>query len=372
MAPTGWRSTRSVIEQLAAEAHRFDALQAITVIERLFPLAVSVAEGGNAAHEVVRFRSSLTTAFPASDLSAAHPPRPDAPQWEILVNFLGLAGGFGPLPAPFTEAIIQQTRAGDTATRDFLDIFNHRLVSILYRARRLHRPALSRQAPDVGPMAEHLYSLIGLGTPGLRGRLSVPDRALLNHAGALAQQPRSLHGLECLLNDHFGVPIRVIPLQGGWLRLDDSQVTRLGQRNAVLGDGAVLGQRVWDQQAAVAVEIGPLDLDGFRAFLPGGHAARALRDLAGFYAGAGTEFRVRLRLRPAAVPGTRLVGANRLHLQSPRRLAAQTRASGVRLGGEGRLLTHSAAPDAPRLGWTSWLTSRPRQSEGVVTPSSSR
>lgn len=367
MAPSGWRSARSVIEQLAAEAHRFDALQAISLIERLCPEARSVGDGGNPAHEAVRFRSSLTTAFPASDLSAATPPGPGMPHWEVLVNFLGLAGGFGPLPAPFTESIIQQVRAGDTATRDFLDIFNHRLVSILYRSRRMHRPALSRERPDEGPFAEHLYSLIGLGTQGLRGRMSVPDRALLNHAGALAQQPRSLHGLECLLNDHLGVPIRAIPLQGGWLTLDDTQITRLGRRNAVLGDGAVLGRRVWDQQAAVTLEIGPLDLDGFRAFLPGGHAARALRDLAGFYAGAGTEFRVRLRLRPSAVPGTRLVGSNRLHLQSPRMLADRPRTLGVRLGGAGRLLTNAATADAPRLGWTSWLTTRARRDEGAVT-----
>lgn len=371
MATPGWRSARSVIEQLAAEAHRFDALQAISLIERMLPDARSVGDGSNPLHEAVRFRSSLTTAFPASDLTAATPPGPGDPRWELLVNFLGLAGGFGPLPAPFTEAIVQQVRNGDPATRDFLDILNHRLVSLLYRARRMHRPALHRGTPDEGPLARHLYSLIGLGTAGLRGRMAVPDRVLLKHAGVLAQQPRTLHGLECLLGDHFGVPVRAVPLQGRWLALDDSQVTRLGRRNAVLGDGAVLGRRVWDQQAAVTLELGPLGLEAFRGFLPGGHAARSLHDLARFYLGPGTDVAVRLRLRADRVPGTRLVGANRLHLRSPRALADRPRVAGVRLGGAGqaggRLLTR-AGPDAPRLGWTTWLTTRPRAEEGRVQP----
>ncbi|MBP2233049.1 type VI secretion system protein ImpH [Azospirillum agricola] len=357
-----------MIEQLAAEAHRFDALQAIGLIERMLPDARSVGEGADSRHEAVRFRSSLATAFPASDLAAATPPGPGEPRWELLVNFLGLAGGFGPLPAPFTEAIVQRVRAGDTATRDFLDILNHRLVSLLYRARRLHRPALNRGTPDQGPMAQHLYSLIGLGTPGLRGRMAVPDRVLLDHAGVLAQQPRTLHGLERLLGDHFGVPVRAVPLQGRWLALDDTQVTRLGRLNSALGDGTVLGRRVWDQQAAVTLELGPLGLEAFRAFLPGGHAARALRDLARFYLGPGTDVSLRLRLAPERVPASRLVGANRLHLHSPRVLAERPRAAGVRLGAEdGRLLTR-AGPNAPRLGWTSWLVTRRRTTEGIVQP----
>ncbi|WP_109117888.1 type VI secretion system baseplate subunit TssG [Azospirillum sp. TSO22-1] len=365
MAASGWRSPRSVVEQLAAEAHRFDFHQAVSLIERLRPDARGVGDGSHAVHEAVRFRSTLSSAFPASDLTAARPPGPGEPRWELAVNFLGLAGGFGPLPPPFTEEIIRQIRAGDTATRDFLDVFNHRLVSLLHRARRMHRPALNRGTPDQGPFAGWLYSLIGMGTGALHGRMAVPDRVLLNHAGVLAQQPRSLHGLERVLGDHFGVTVRALPLQGRWLKLDDTQTTRLGQRNSTLGGGAVLGSRAWDQQAAVVLEIGPLGLEDFRGFLPDGHAARALRDLAAFTIGPGIDADVRLRLKPADVPGTRLIGANRLYLHGARALADRPKVRGVRLDGAARLITRPA-PDAPRLGWTTWLTTRPRVQEGVV------
>lgn len=370
MAASGWRSRRSVIEQVAASAHRFDFHQAVRLIEGLRPEARSVCDGANPDHEAVRFRSSLASAFPASDLAVARPPRPGEPRWELAVNFLGLAGGFGPLPAPFTEAIVRLSRAGDTASRDFLDIFNHRLVSLLYRTRRKHRPALTRQSPDHGPFAGYLYALIGLGTEGLRGRMALPDRALLNHAGLLSQQPRSLHGLERLLESHFGVAVRVLPLQGRWLPLDDTQTTRLGRVNSRLGagldDGAVLGSRAWDQQAALTVELGPLDAGRFRAFLPDGRSWRDLRSMIEFYVSSSVIIDIRLRIYAECVPPTVLDGVNSAALYTARGLVERPRAPAARLGSTARLVTRSG-PAAPRLGWTSWLVTRPRTVEGVVT-----
>lgn len=366
MGASGWRSRRSVIEQLAAQAHRFDFHQAVRLIEQLRPDAQSVGDGGAADTEAVRFRSSLTSAFPASDLSGAHPPRPDQPRWELDVNFMGLAGAFGPLPTPFTDEIIHLTRAGDTASRDFLDIFNHRLISLFHRARQRHRPTLTRTSPDQGDFAKYLYALIGMGTPGLRGRMAIADRALLDHAGLLAQQPRSRHGLERLLECHFGVPVRVESLQGRWLPLDDTQTTRLGQRNSRLGAGVVLGCRVWDQQAALTVELGPLDAGSFRAFLPSGGNWAELRAMIGFYTQSAVMVDVRLRLAARAVPVSRLVGANRVAVHSPRGLSGRPHAHAARLGVGARLLTHPG-PEAPRLGWTTWLITRPRTTDGVVT-----
>lgn len=357
MAPSGWRSSRSVAEQLAAEPFRFDLHQAIAVVERLHPGAHPVGEEINAAGEAVRFRSSLAAGFPASDLAAARPPAPGRPQWELTVNALGLGGAFGPLPRPFTEAVVWQVRDGHMATRDFLDIFNHRLISILHRGRRLHRPALVRGRPDQAPLAAWLYALFGLGTAGLRDRMALPDRALLRHAGLLAQQPPSAHGLERIVQAHFAVSARVIPLQGRWLPLDDTQTTRIGARdgrNATLGDGAVLGARVWDQQAGIVLELGPMGLDTLRGFLPGGHAHRPLGELIRFYAGRQAAADLRLRLPAAMVPATRLTGARRVHL-----------GTGRLGGGAAQLLTRARA-DAPRLGWTTWLTTRSRLDEGVV------
>ncbi|HSK41535.1 MAG TPA: type VI secretion system baseplate subunit TssG [Arenibaculum sp.] len=347
MATSGWRTNRSVATQLFTQGHRFDFYQVVRLLELIDAVSARVGEGSDPAVEPVRFRSSLTSAFPASDVEHVSMPDPGDTRFAVRVNFMGLAGAFGPLPPPLADLIAERARRQDHAGSDFLDIFNHRLVSLMYRARSRHRAELNRCRPDETNFAFYLYSLLGLGTGGLRGRMAVADRTLLHHAGLLNQQPRSLHGLERLLEDHFDVHVRGVPLQGRWLPLGESQVTRLGRRhgrNRMLGRDAVLGTRAWDQQAAVTLVLGPLDLDRFVTFLPVGDAWAPLVALFRFHAGTDLEGAVRLRLRASQVPASCL-----------------SRGAG------------------PRLGWTSWLTTRPsarpparpparlRTCEGVVT-----
>lgn len=327
MAAYGWRTDRAVAEQLFAEPWRFDFFQAVHLLERLLPRAARVGETSGIRPEPVRFRSSLMAAFPASEIDrlALGARAGEAP--EMVVNFMGLAGGFGPLPPPFTEHLLARARRGDTAGRDFLDVFNHRLVSLFYRARGRHRLSLTRGTPGDSSFALYLFALVGLAMAELRGRMPFPDRALLHYAGLLAQAPRSIHGLERLLADYFGVPVKGVPLEGRWLAIDPAERTRLGVagRNQALGRGAVIGRRAWDQQAGIRLVLGPLGFDRFREFLPDGNASRRLQALVAFYSECPLEPEYRLVLRAEEVPATRL----------------------------GR--RHGA-----KLGWTSFLTTRPR------------
>ncbi|HXZ03011.1 MAG TPA: type VI secretion system baseplate subunit TssG [Stellaceae bacterium] len=334
MAAFGWRTDRPVAEQLFAEPYRFDFFQAVHLLERLLPRATRVGEGSGIRPEPVRFRSSLMAAFPASEIDRlALGARPGDPP-EMLVNFMGLAGGFGPLPPPLSEHVLARARRGDTAACDFLDVFNHRLVSLFYRARAKHRPSLARGTPADSNFALYVFALFGLALAELRGRMPVPDRALLHYGGILAQAPRSLHGLERVLADYFGVPVAGASLDGRWLAIDEAERTRIGRngRNHGLGRGAVLGRHVWDQQAGIRLTLGPLGLARLQEFLPGGSAHRRLHGLASFYAEAPLEPQYRLLLRAEEVPATRL----------------------------GR--RHGA-----RLGWTSFLTTRKRTTPAAVT-----
>ncbi|MFO0888032.1 MAG: type VI secretion system baseplate subunit TssG [Isosphaeraceae bacterium] len=60
--------------------------------------------------------------------------RPDSRPLEMLVSFFGLTGPSGALPRHYTEILLQQLREKDSPLCDFLDLFNHRLVSLFYRA----------------------------------------------------------------------------------------------------------------------------------------------------------------------------------------------------------------------------------------------
>ncbi|HZF13138.1 MAG TPA: type VI secretion system baseplate subunit TssG [Thermoanaerobaculia bacterium] len=318
MATDGRRADPPLDELLFAEdgSFRFEFHQAVKLLEMLAPDATPVAEGSEPSVEPVRFRSRVGLDFPASEIDLLSRPKEGEPA-AMVVNFLGLAGVLGPLPLPITERVIEQTWHHDTALRDFLDLFNHRLVSILARARKRYRPALTWKPPDEGPFARTGFALLGLGTSGLAGRMAVPDRALLSYAGLLVQQPRSQIGLEILLAHYFEVTIAVRPFAGRWLTLDPEEQTALGRsgRNQVLGGpagSAVLGGRIWDQESGFELRLGPLHLHQFLAFLPIGRAFGALVDLVRFYAGNDLDFTVRLTLRAGEVPPCRLGWGPRL------------------------------------------------------------
>ena len=65
-----------------------------------------------------------------------------------------------------------------------------------------HRPG-----HDADPCTHALYCLVGLGTPGLRGRLEIDDEAFLYYGGHFAHFPRSASALGQILGDYFGTPI---------------------------------------------------------------------------------------------------------------------------------------------------------------------
>ena len=348
MATYGWRKDRPVSEALYAEGERFAFHQAVRLLERMLPDREAVGEAADPEHEAVRFSSRPSLGFPASEIQRVRPPENGGPA-RMEVNFLGLAGALGPLPRSFTEPIIARLFRGDATARDFLDIFNHRLVSLLYRALKKYRPALDFRPPDRGRVARCLYALMGLGTPHLQGRMGVRDRGLLFYGGLLAGPRRPMVGLERLIGGYFGVTATIEPFHGIWHTLEDDQVTRIGLSgcNRTLGVDTILGRRVWDQQGACELRIGPLSHRQLLDFLPNGRAFPALCALVRFCAGDDLEFRFRLAVAAAEVPATRL-----------------GRAGDVRLGWSARL--ERDGPSRPRLGrsggsrlgWTSWLRTK--------------
>ena len=328
MAFHGWGTDGSVAQLLIAEGWRFELFQAVRLLQKMAPDRVPVGEGQEPDREAVRFRSRVGFDFPASEVQEIELPDAEGDPVRVVVNALGLAGALGPLPAPFSELLVQRTWAKDFAFRDFLDIFNHRLVSLLVRAKKRHRAGFSWDRPDRESFSRAAFGLMGLGTPGLAGRMDVEDRGLLQYAGIVARRARSIVGLEVILADYFGVRVHSRQLVGRWLELPDDQRTALGTsagRNhelTAVRAGAVLGRRTWDQQACFEIRLGPLTLGQFLDFLPIGRSYRSLAQLIRFYAGEEHECDLRLTLKAAEIPPCRL-GAG------------------------------------PRLGWSSWLRTKP-------------
>lgn len=334
MATEGRRAGPSLKEELLTNGFRFEFFQAVRLLTRWHSDRRPVGRASSIREEVLRFKSHLSLGFPPSEIHHIDLPKREQEPIGMTVAFLGLAGAEGALPRYYTELLLQRVQAGDYALRDFLDLFNHRLISLFYRAWEKHQCVVGyERAADTGEedrFASLLYSVLGLGTEGVRRGLGDDASSMLRYAGLIVQRPRSAHALQQCLADAFQVPVRIRQFIGMWLPLEPEDWTRLGHAGAnnLLGQTAIAGTTVWDQQAKFGVRLGPLDFETFCRLLPIGKAFPTLTRLTKFLAGAEFEFSVELILKASEVPPLRLED------------------------------THGYAP---RLGWTTWLTSRPRR-----------
>jgi type VI secretion system protein ImpH len=314
-------------EKLRREPYSFDFFQAVRLLERFRPERSSVGRFTHPETEVARFGAHASLAFPASQIQEAEWPD-DAPV-RMTVNFMGLTGPEGVLPNPFTSLIIERLKASDFALRDFLDIFNHRMISLFYRAWRKYRFDVACEQGERDLFSRHLLSLIGLGTDGMRDRQAVSDDSLIYYAGLLAQRPRSAQALKQILADYFDVPVAIEQFSGGWYRLDPDTQSRLSEENndsGELGFGAVVGDEMWNQQSRAQIVVGPLSLERYADFLPNGKSFEPLRAWVRFFSNDEWDFEVRLILEREQVP------------------ACTLGADGV---------------SGPQLGWVSWVKSKP-------------
>ena len=309
-------------DRLFAEPYCFEFFQAVRLLRRFYPNQNNVGLQQPPRSEIVRFAIHPSLSFPASEIQSLEL-RPNFPPL-MRVNFLGAVGPLGLLPIYYTEMVIDRVRARDYALRDFLDIFHHRFISLFYRAWQKYRFQVAYEQGDGDDFSQYLLSLIGLGAPALQHRQEIDDHSFLCYSGLLAQQPRSALGLELILLDYFGVPVKVEQFLGAWYSLDEDSQCNLDDTffdSQQLGFGAVAGDEIWDPQSRVRIVLGPLHLREYLDFLPSGSAYRPLRTLVRLYAGDEFDFEVQLVLRREEAPP-------------------------CELGAEGEA--------APQLGWLTW------------------
>lgn len=326
------------LERLLHEPERFGFFQAVRLLYRAHGIAP--AAGGSLAGELVRFTVPAHLNFPAGELyalSANDPAADDSLRYRMSVQFLGLTGPSGVLPRHYTEWLMALQKARDPAARDFMDMFNHRLLSLFWRAWAKHRidvgHELSYGRPAAGVL-HHVYDLIGLGTPALHALVASPNRgttaghplpaaALGYYSGLVAQRPHGVGALAQVIGDIVDAQVEVIGCHGTWQRIPVRDRTRLGRSNQRFGEGCVLGSRFWDRQTTVRVRIGPMRLRGFEALLPSRDLLARVVELLRFLTSLALDLEIQLVLQAESVPRARIGGSK-----------------------------------PARLGWNSWLAGR--------------
>jgi type VI secretion system protein ImpH len=264
-----------LIAALRERPQGFDLFQALSLLERAYPDKQPIGTSLG-LDEAVRMAAQVDLSFAVSDVAGIDESGRHGPALTLRSGAVTLAGGHGPLPIPFTELLLERRRAGDRAGLEFLDIFNQRLLALLYRGRRKHNVALDTSRDDTEPLILGcLDALSGLGrAEGARGPAG--ERAWLRHAGLQGAAPRSMTSLLALLRDRLKIRFDGRQFAGGWHPVSMGERAVLRGRGPGMGLGTRLGQRgtlgarAWDQEAGIELTTPPLPPARFARLLPGG------------------------------------------------------------------------------------------------------
>ncbi len=314
----------ALLAELEREPWRFGFLQTLRQLECLQPDRPRIASSAKASDDPIRLGQTPSMLFAPAELAALQ--RREAGRMpRLLVHFLGLLGPNGPLPLHLTDYARDRMRnSADPTFARFLDLFNHRMLGLFYRAWGQAQPAVSFDRPDGHRFGVYLGALQGLGLPSDRNRDAMPDLLRLHYTGHLACQTRHPEGLRSILCGFLGLPVQIEEFIGHWLMLPANYCWRLGEspQTGALGQTTSIGARVWDHQSKFRIRVGPLGLADYQRLLPGGESLTRIKAIVHHYLGGQLIWDLNPVLKQPEVPE-------------------------IRLG------------QAGRLGWTTWLMSRP-------------
>ncbi len=337
MATEARNKTAALKEALITKSRQFSFIQAIRLLKNHLKNEPEEDQGETDAlpapsqtswQQAIRVRPELSLAFPGTDIISVEEIDRDGDQapiqmrYQITTAFLGLYGASSPLPTFYTEDLLDEDREDSSVSRDFIDIINTPLYSLLFQVWSKYRLGIKIAEEEDSRCLEQLFCLMGLGSPQMRAEFE-DAQSLLRYSGVFTQTPRSAMGLEILLRDALNETcLQIIPCVPRKASIPEDQLCRLGLAACHLGDDCYLGGKIKDRMGKFRVQIGPTDWPTFQEFLP---------DTARFQ---------------------KLALLIRAYLDQPLEWDLQ-----VVLAGDQSRPGRLGASSSSRLGWTTWLFS---------------
>ncbi len=320
---TALTKSTSLIKSIQESPEQYSFFQAVRVLERALksdgPTQASgerdMSYGNPVARfvppysEAIRFATNQSLRFTPSEIAKVTKKKTAASdsakfQWHVSVNFMGLTGSQGVLPYHYTELILKRLKIKDESLAKFLDLFNHRTISLFYQSASKYNLPIEYERKKLNPpsfssrdaQTQVLLSLIGLGTQKLTERQYTSDESLIFYSGLLSQKLRTASGLKQILRRHFDIPVQIEEFVGQWQELIDDVRSKLPSlqlplgQNSQLGKTTILGKRGWFAQGKIRIILGPLSKKQAQKFAPDTKALYAMNEIVKFYLGMEQEY----------------------------------------------------------------------------------
>jgi type VI secretion system protein ImpH len=297
--------------RMVQEPWRFDVLGLFRKLEAAHPDLPRVGQSVTLAQDIVLPRQDPFLEFPSANVTRIQ--FNEQTPHEVNIQFMGYFGPQGALPLALTaEAHQWITRRNDPSFARFVDIFLARFVQMFYRAWADARPIVQMDRPEDDRFRVWLGALIGLGTPALRDRDSLPDEVRLGLTGLLSARVRSAARLRQCLKHILGTPVTLQEHVGTWLDFDPADCSQLGRNASTLGQDMCLGTRAFSLTHRIRLVLHCRDLAEYQSLLPGQPECRRLLDFLHGYLGRALDVDIALSLPEDLVPPTYLGQAGRL------------------------------------------------------------
>ncbi|MDX8516659.1 type VI secretion system baseplate subunit TssG [Mesorhizobium dulcispinae] len=277
-------------DRIEALSESFDFFELLRRLEQRGGL---FGYSGQANREPARLGQHVRLSFSARDVVKFQDAGENAPARVTVAN-LGLLGPEGPMPLHLTRWVLDRLsqrwftgaeaeQTSDTTFVDFVNILQHRMIALYYRAWADAHPAVQVERSVGGRVRAMLEAMSGIGLPGTQD--PEIDTVRLRQAGSLANQVDGAERLTLFLATAFKVPVEIKEFVASWITIPAVLQSRVGKAYAALGRGATIGPRVFSRQSRIELRVGPLSLDDFKSFLPGQRRLalfkKAVRDMIG-------------------------------------------------------------------------------------------
>ena len=299
----------SLLRALMARAPHMEFFQFCRLLELQTPERPRLGTLDTLEHDPVRFRPWPKMGFPGSEVAAIEqdeesPHRPP----DVRTTFMGLYGVDAAMPSHLIDDIVLR-RDGHESVMAFLDMYNHRIVTMLYRAWRKYRYPIGFEQGGVDERSRDLLALVGFGLGDKPAQTGLPDSRVLAMLGLLNQRTRTAEGLAGVVALAApGVAVDVEEFHPVWITV--TEPARLGRSASGedpdaprgLGHGDVLGRRIRCRTKAVRITLHPTSAAQVDALLPGAQSHRDLMAFLRIYIGIKADAVLRMRISSSLMP----------------------------------------------------------------------
>lgn len=294
-----------LIEQLCDKLPYTQFYRFCQLLEQSQPDLPALGSSWQIKHDPVRFRPHPGMGFPASEFKGMEiAEQADEPP-TIRTTFLGLYGVESPLPTSYIDDIAQR-REGYEAVSDFLDIFNHRMITQYYRIWRKYSYPATFASGGQDRTSKYLLSLCGLGIEGCTKSIATPVSRFLALTSMMRLPTRTTEGVVALVQ-LLAPDTEAIVQPHDRCRIPLHKPLTMSARNPVsMSNSPIMGTHTIDVNSQILLQLRTHNADEAAGWLPGGQLHADLHALLQVYLGARLHVRLQLCVCRNLLPDAQL------------------------------------------------------------------